>query len=74
MKIGDPRHEFMIVERGQRTERIMLRSSITIDGQIYSTQQAFPFGENEVIMQVLDACEEQLARAVGRKIVKGMDL
>jgi hypothetical protein len=50
----------------------MLRSSVLIDGEIYSTEQAFPFSENEVIMAQLDACEEQLARAVGRKIVKGV--
>lgn len=72
MIVSDARHEFIRVERGQRIEHVVLRSSVTIDGEIFTTQMAFPFADSTLIMAQLNACEDQLAQAVGRKIVKGV--
>ena len=73
MNVGTVRHEFIRVEDGTPIERFALRSSVILDGTEYSTQQGFPFASNEIIMAQLNACEEQLSRAVGRKIVKGIN-
>ena len=72
MNVGNVRHEFCRVSEGTPVQHVTLRSTVLIDGVEYHSEVAFPFTESEYIMEQLDACEELLARTIGRKIVKGI--
>ena len=74
MKAGNPVHEFIRVRDGVRQPQIRLRSSITIDGEIYHNDTRLWPETIEGLELFLDIAERALGRAVGDKIVRGIDL
>lgn len=70
--VGDVIHSFVRVRNGKPDEHYALQSVVNVNGTPYRVTTAFPFTANNAIMQVLEAQEHKLAKAVGENLVMGV--
>ena len=74
MKVGNAVHEFIRVQGGVRQDTIRLRTSINVDGELYTNEMRLYPETIKDLEEFLNLAENLLGRVVGAKIVEGRDL